>query len=74
MWKRKATHATMEAITKKEVLCNNHKDSLNFSLESDFRETNAAEGMKMGGIDDEDMDDENEGMSLNVQGIDMYWL
>lgn len=30
--------------------------------------------MQMGGIDDEDMEDANEGMMLNVQDIDAYWL
>ncbi|OMO90989.1 hypothetical protein COLO4_18725 [Corchorus olitorius] len=36
---------------------------------------NGAGGMHMGGgIDDDDMHEANEGMSLNVQDIDAYWL
>ncbi|KAK7334959.1 hypothetical protein VNO80_26728 [Phaseolus coccineus] len=38
-------------------------------------EQNGSGAMQMGGgIDDEDMEDGNEGMSLNVQDIDAYWL
>ena len=43
--------------------------------EDDVAEPNGSGGMQMGGgIDDEDMEDANEGMSLNVQDIDAYWL
>ncbi|KAK7243952.1 hypothetical protein RIF29_38767 [Crotalaria pallida] len=42
--------------------------------EDDLAEPNGAGGMQMGGIDDEDMDEGNEGMGLNVQDIDAYWL
>ncbi|KAE9585074.1 hypothetical protein Lal_00017983 [Lupinus albus] len=42
--------------------------------DDDLAEPNGAGGMQMGGIDDEDMDEGNEGMSLNVQDIDAYWL
>ncbi|KAL1312365.1 DExH-box ATP-dependent RNA helicase DExH12-like [Arachis hypogaea] len=43
--------------------------------EDDVAEPNGTGGMQMGGgIDDEDMEDANEGMSLNVQDIDAYWL
>ncbi|XP_057451214.1 DExH-box ATP-dependent RNA helicase DExH12-like [Lotus japonicus] len=43
--------------------------------EDDLAEPNASSGMQMGGgIDDEDMEEANEGMNLNVQDIDAYWL
>ncbi|XP_014500879.1 DExH-box ATP-dependent RNA helicase DExH12 [Vigna radiata var. radiata] len=43
--------------------------------EEDGVEQNGSAAMQMGGgIDDEDMEDGNEGMSLNVQDIDAYWL
>ncbi|QCD95970.1 DExH-box ATP-dependent RNA helicase DExH12 [Vigna unguiculata] len=43
--------------------------------EEDGVEQNGSGAMQMGGgIDDEDMEDGNEGMSLNVQDIDAYWL
>ncbi|CAL0310752.1 unnamed protein product [Lupinus luteus] len=42
--------------------------------EDDLAESNGAGGMQMGGIDDEGMDEGNEGMGLNVQDIDAYWL
>jgi pre-mRNA-splicing helicase BRR2 len=42
--------------------------------EDDIAEANGSGGMQMGGIDDEDMEDANEGMNLNVQDIDAYWL
>ncbi|CAJ2650466.1 unnamed protein product [Trifolium pratense] len=44
-------------------------------VEDDIAEANGSGGMQMGGgIDDEDMEDANEGMNLNVQDIDAYWL
>ena len=42
--------------------------------EEEGQESNGAGGMQMGGIDDEDMEEANEGLSLNVQDIDAYWL
>ncbi|TKY49340.1 ATP-dependent helicase [Spatholobus suberectus] len=43
--------------------------------EEDAAEPNGSRAMQMGGgIDDEDMEEGNEGMSLNVQDIDAYWL
>lgn len=43
--------------------------------EDDVAEPNGSGAMQMGGgIDDDDMQDANEGMSLNVQDIDAYWL
>ncbi|EFJ32423.1 hypothetical protein SELMODRAFT_144158 [Selaginella moellendorffii] len=40
--------------------------------EEDGQETNEASAMQMGGLDDEDMEEADEG--LNVQDIDAYWL
>ncbi|XP_002518663.3 DExH-box ATP-dependent RNA helicase DExH12 [Ricinus communis] len=44
--------------------------------EEDVAEQNGsgAGGMQMGGIDDEEMQEANVGLSLNVQDIDAYWL
>ncbi|XP_028784629.1 DExH-box ATP-dependent RNA helicase DExH12 [Neltuma alba] len=43
--------------------------------DDDVVEPNGAGAMQMGGgIDDDDMQEANEGMSLNVQDIDAYWL
>ncbi|GAB4837622.1 DExH-box ATP-dependent RNA helicase DExH12 [Ancistrocladus abbreviatus] len=43
--------------------------------EDDVAEPNGTGAMQMGGgIDDDDMQDANEGMNLNVQDIDAYWL
>lgn len=42
--------------------------------EDDVAEPNGSGAMQMGGIDDEDMRDANEGLTLNVQDIDAYWL
>ncbi|XP_026402952.1 DExH-box ATP-dependent RNA helicase DExH12-like [Papaver somniferum] len=42
--------------------------------EDDGPETKRAGAMQMGGIDDDEMQDANEGMTLNVQDIDAYWL
>ncbi|KAK7324395.1 hypothetical protein VNO77_27931 [Canavalia gladiata] len=43
--------------------------------DDDLAEPNGTGAMQMGaGIDDEDMEEANEGMSLNVQDIDAYWL
>ncbi|KAF8377551.1 hypothetical protein HHK36_030933 [Tetracentron sinense] len=43
--------------------------------EDDGLEPHGAGGMQMGsGIDDDDMQEANEGMALNVQDIDAYWL
>lgn len=43
--------------------------------EDDVMEGHGAGAMQMGGgIDDDDMQDANEGMTLNVQDIDAYWL
>ncbi|XP_078443956.1 DExH-box ATP-dependent RNA helicase DExH12-like [Wolffia australiana] len=42
--------------------------------EDEGLDSNGAGAMQMGGIDDEDMEEENEGLSLNVQDIDAYWL
>ncbi|KAJ7515579.1 hypothetical protein O6H91_22G019200 [Diphasiastrum complanatum] len=40
--------------------------------DEDGQETHEAEAMQMGGIDDEEMEEADEG--LNVQDIDAYWL
>ncbi|KAI8532460.1 hypothetical protein RHMOL_Rhmol11G0215900 [Rhododendron molle] len=41
----------------------------------DVMDVSDAGGMQMGGgIDDDDMQEANEGMALNVQDIDAYWL
>eukprot|EP01018_Ginkgo_biloba_P013775 Gb_27895 [translate_table: standard] len=40
--------------------------------DDDGQEANEAEAMQMGGIDDDDMEEADEG--LNVQDIDAYWL
>ncbi|XP_072962861.1 DExH-box ATP-dependent RNA helicase DExH12-like [Typha angustifolia] len=42
--------------------------------EEDAQESNGAGGMQMGGIDDDDMEEANEGLTINVQDIDAYWL
>ena len=43
--------------------------------EDELAEPNGTGAMQMGGgIDDEDMEEAKEGMSLNVQDIDAYWL
>ncbi|KAF7817694.1 DExH-box ATP-dependent RNA helicase DExH12 [Senna tora] len=43
--------------------------------DDDAVEPNGTGAMQMGGgIDDDDMQEANEGMSLNVQDIDAYWL
>ncbi|OVA00708.1 Helicase [Macleaya cordata] len=43
--------------------------------EDDGPEANGAGAMQMGGgIDDDEMQEANEGMTLNVQDIDAYWL
>ncbi|KAG4381969.1 hypothetical protein AAZX31_15G237500 [Glycine max] len=42
--------------------------------DEDVTEPNSSGAMQMGGIDDEDMEEGNEGMGLNVQDIDAYWL
>lgn len=43
--------------------------------EDDVIEPNGTSAMQMGGgVDDEDMEEANEGMTLNVQDIDAYWL
>ncbi|KAL8139875.1 hypothetical protein V2J09_005896 [Rumex salicifolius] len=42
--------------------------------DEDVVEPTSMGGMQMGGIDDEDMLEANEGMGLNVQDIDAYWL
>ncbi|PON73250.1 U5 small nuclear ribonucleoprotein 200 kDa helicase [Trema orientale] len=43
--------------------------------EDDVAEPNESGAMQMGGgIDDDDMQEANEGMTLNVQDIDAYWL
>ncbi|GMG99121.1 hypothetical protein Nepgr_000961 [Nepenthes gracilis] len=43
--------------------------------DDDVAEPNGTGAMQMGGgIDDDDMQDANEGMNLNVQDIDAYWL
>ncbi|MQM18597.1 hypothetical protein Taro_051592 [Colocasia esculenta] len=42
--------------------------------EDDGPESNGAGAMQMGGIDDEDMEEANEGLAINVQDIDAYWL
>ncbi|KAJ0084931.1 hypothetical protein Patl1_29455 [Pistacia atlantica] len=43
--------------------------------DDDVAEPNCSVAMQMGGgIDDDDSQDANEGMSLNVQDIDAYWL
>ncbi|KHN26799.1 U5 small nuclear ribonucleoprotein 200 kDa helicase [Glycine soja] len=42
--------------------------------DEDVAEPNGSGAMQMGGIDDEDMEEGNEGMGLNVQDIDAYWL
>ena len=43
--------------------------------DDDIAEPNESGAMQMGGgIDDDDMQEANEGMTLNVQDIDAYWL
>ena len=43
--------------------------------DDDVMEQNGSGAMQMGGgIDDDDMQEANEGMTLNVQDIDAYWL
>ncbi|XXG57569.1 hypothetical protein AAC387_Pa04g0019 [Persea americana] len=42
--------------------------------EDDGPESNGNGAMQMGGIDDDDAEDTNEGLMLNVQDIDAYWL
>ncbi|XP_020102625.1 DExH-box ATP-dependent RNA helicase DExH12-like [Ananas comosus] len=42
--------------------------------EEDAQESNGAGGMQMGGIDDDDMEEAKEGLTINVQDIDAYWL
>ncbi|KAL3734464.1 hypothetical protein ACJRO7_023766 [Eucalyptus globulus] len=43
--------------------------------DEDIAEPNSSSAMQMGaGIDDDDMREASEGMSLNVQDIDAYWL
>ncbi|XP_030492966.2 DExH-box ATP-dependent RNA helicase DExH12 [Cannabis sativa] len=43
--------------------------------DDDVAEPNESGGMQMGaGVDDDDMREANEGMTLNVQDIDAYWL
>ncbi|XP_059634391.1 DExH-box ATP-dependent RNA helicase DExH12-like [Cornus florida] len=43
--------------------------------DDDVLEADAPAGMQMGGgIDEDDMQEANEGMALNVQDIDAYWL
>ncbi|KAK4751540.1 hypothetical protein SAY87_005022 [Trapa incisa] len=43
--------------------------------DEDTAETNGSGAMQMGGgIDDDDLQEANEGMGLNVQDIDAYWL
>lgn len=42
--------------------------------EDDGPEANGSEAMQMGGIDDDDAEEANEGLMLNVQDIDAYWL
>ncbi|XP_030527383.2 DExH-box ATP-dependent RNA helicase DExH12-like [Rhodamnia argentea] len=43
--------------------------------DEDVAEPNSSSAMQMGaGIDDDDMQEASEGMSLNVQDIDAYWL
>ncbi|KAG1326813.1 DExH-box ATP-dependent RNA helicase DExH12 [Cocos nucifera] len=38
------------------------------------QESNGAGAMQMGGIDDDEMEEANEGLMINVQDIDAYWL
>ncbi|KAH7681139.1 RNA helicase protein [Dioscorea alata] len=38
------------------------------------QEQNGSGAMQMGGIDDDDLEEANEGLALNVQDIDAYWL
>lgn len=42
--------------------------------DEDVRESNGAGGMQMGGIDDDEMEESKEGLTINVQDIDAYWL
>ncbi|XP_010537248.1 PREDICTED: DExH-box ATP-dependent RNA helicase DExH12 [Tarenaya hassleriana] len=42
--------------------------------DEDVAEPNRSGAMQMGAIDDEDAGDANEGMNLNVQDVDAYWL
>ncbi|CAO2814579.1 unnamed protein product [Amaranthus hypochondriacus] len=42
--------------------------------DEDLAEARSSEVMQMGGVGDEDMPDADEGMNLNVQDIDAYWL
>lgn len=38
------------------------------------QESNGAGAMQMGGIDDDELEEANEGLMINVQDIDAYWL
>ncbi|PKA59387.1 DEAD-box ATP-dependent RNA helicase ISE2, chloroplastic [Apostasia shenzhenica] len=42
--------------------------------DDDGLDQNDMGAMQMGGIDDDDIEEANEGLSLNVQDIDAYWL
>ncbi|XP_058110373.1 DExH-box ATP-dependent RNA helicase DExH12-like [Magnolia sinica] len=42
--------------------------------DNDGLDADGADAMQMGGIDDDDAEQANEGMMLNVQDIDAYWL
>ncbi|XP_077224585.1 DExH-box ATP-dependent RNA helicase DExH12-like [Tasmannia lanceolata] len=42
--------------------------------DEDGLEPNGTGAMQMGGIDDDDLEQANEGLTLNVQDIDAYWL
>ncbi|KAF0895374.1 hypothetical protein E2562_012405 [Oryza meyeriana var. granulata] len=51
------------------------QDDLDEDDEDDLPESNAPGAMQMGGeLDDDDMQNSNEGLTINVQDIDAYWL
>lgn len=51
------------------------QDELDEDEEDDMAELNGPGGMQMGGeLDDDDMQNANQGLTVNVQDIDAYWL
>jgi pre-mRNA-splicing helicase BRR2 len=51
------------------------QDELDEDDEDDMAELNGPGGMQMGGeLDDDDMQNANQGLAVNVQDIDAYWL
>lgn len=57
------------------VCANQVQDDLDDDDEDDIAELNGPGGMQMGGeLDDDDMQNANQGLAVNVQDIDAYWL